>query len=394
MDLRKHITGKGIDVSRFPQLKNVEHHFIKPDNFYSLKKIQKPESFDFIYSKNLINETKFYRILIQEWFYACKVGGKIIIEMASNNILDFEEVIKECGLILRTKIKIIEKEYNTKSKKGFLVLKKLKPTLEKGDEIDKWSFGILTNGTKDDWVDKEIKSILDLKIPYVEIIVCGNYKNKHKYKIKRINFNPEIAWITKKKNMICESAKYENIVITHDRYIFNEDWYKGMKKYGNYFEVLSCVIKDPNGKRTDEWNAYGTDLNDKTNFGKQGWLEYRDWDKNGYIDGGLYILKKSVWKKVKWNNNLLLNEGEDIEISKDFYNFGFIARFNPYSTCITSSIKRKWPIYEFNNKKLGKIIKQPISNKIFYLIKRYVLKKHYFVLKDIHNVLKKHYKKN
>ena len=69
------IAGKVLDVSRFPALKdkNVNHLFVEPNNFYTLKKAGEPESFDCIYSKNLINETKFFKILIKEWFYACKV---------------------------------------------------------------------------------------------------------------------------------------------------------------------------------------------------------------------------------------------------------------------------------------------------------------------------------
>ena len=390
MNLSQYLKGRGVDVSRHPKLKNCKTYFVEPDNFYSLKKFAKPETLDFIYSKNLINDTKFFKILIKEWFYACRINGKIIIEMKSNKILSFNGLIKECKLLLGDKIIIIGKHIDNLDT-GILILKKVKPASKKGDSIDKWTFGILTNGKRDDWVDQEIESILNLKIPHLEIIICGDYDNKKNYKINHIQFNPEIAWITKKKNIIAEKAKYENLVITHDRFIFDKDWFKGMKKYGNYFEVLSCVIKNSVGGRADDWMTYGTNLNDPLLLGNQGLLDYKDWDKNGYVDGGLYIMKKSVWKKIRWNNRLLWSQGEDIELSRDFYNNGFVVRFNPYSLCKTLSTKKySLPSYEFNAKKLGKIKGQNILNKMKYFWK-IKTRKHYLAVRDAWFAFKKYY---
>ncbi len=393
MEVEKYLKGRGIEVSKEQNKKNAIHFFREPDNFYSLKEAGKPESFDFVYSKDLINDTKFFRILIKEWFYACKVGGKIIIEMHSNEILNFDQMLKEVEVLLGKKVKFLEKDYNIEDKKGILVLEKIKPALTKGDSIDKWTFGILTNGKRDEAAEAEIESILSLKIPYCEIIVCGAFRNKNKRKIKHINFNPKIAWITKKKNIICEEAKYENIVVTHDRFIFDKEWYEGMKKYGNYFELLSCIIKNPNDQRAEDWITFGTDLNDKVLTGKHGLLEYKDWDKNGYIDGGLYILKKSSWKKAQWNEGLIWGEGEDIELARDFYNAGIVARFNPFSSCQTSSLKNKQLIFEFDNKKLGNLIGEPFSLKLRQNLKKSRFQRYYFALRNAIKSFKETYKK-
>lgn len=392
MNLKSYVDGDGIDVSKRHILEGHKHYFIEPDNFYSLKEVAKPESLDFVYSKDLINGTKFYRVLIKEWFYACKIKGKIIIEMQDNEILSFKDLINEIKILIGDKSKLIEKEYDDYTREGVMVIEKIKPVLNKADSIGKWTFGILTNGKRDDVVDKTIKSIIDLKISHYEILICGEYSNKPRYKIRNLGFNTEIPWITKKKNFICEEAKYENIVVMHDRYIFDKNWYEGMKKYGNYFEILSCVIKDGNGKRTDDWVTFGSNLNDKVPYGNQGWLEYRDWDKNGYIDGGFYILKKDVWRKVKWDNSLMWNQGEDIALARDFYNAGFVARFNPFSSCVTISTKYKWPIFEFDLRILGRKRGERLINRIKLEIKSSKrLKRHYYVMKDIYLILKKNY---
>ncbi len=360
-NLDKYLIGNGIDVSENSK------NYVEPNNLYSLRSYFKPETLDFIYSKELINKTKFYRILLKEWFYACKKNKYIIIEMSNNELLDFKKLKNECLLVLKNKIKLIYLEENKKENRSILVLKKIKDALVPQDNIKSWTFGIITDGKREEWVDKEIDSIIALNIPHFEIIVCGVYNEKCKKNVKYLKFNSEIPWICKKKNFICQNSKYENIVLTHDKYLFDKNWYIGMKKYGNYFEVLSCIIKDVNGNRAGDWISYGTDWG---NIPKIGFLNYNDWDKTGYISGGLYILKKSIWKKVKWDNKLLWRQAEDVKLSKDFFYKGILSRFNPYSKCTTLFIKPldlKSGLFKFNNKKLGKCENRPLIFYISYL---------------------------
>ena len=125
-----------------------------------------------------------------------------------------------------------------------------------------------------------------------------------------------------------------------------------MKKYGNFFEVLSCKVHNDAGERCGDWITYGNKFG---RFGRIGLLGYKDWDKNGYIDGALYILKKSVWRKVKWDETLFWNQGEDAKLSSDWHKNGIVTRFNPFSSCLTLSWRHGvLPLYEFNNQKLSK----------------------------------------
>ena len=99
MNISKYLEGKGINVSKIK--------IVQIDNLYSLKNIIEPETADFIYDYNLINKTKFHRILIKEWFYSCRVNGYIIIDMKENKMLNFKKLVSECNLLLENKIKII-----------------------------------------------------------------------------------------------------------------------------------------------------------------------------------------------------------------------------------------------------------------------------------------------
>jgi hypothetical protein len=223
--------------------------------------------------------------------------------------------------------------------------------------MDKWTFGIITDGKRQEWVDNEIESIFNLNIPQTEVVICGAYAGKFKDRIKLVPVDSKVAWICKKKNMIAENAKHENLVITHDKYLFDRDWHDGMKKYGNYFDVLSCVIKETDGRRSADWVTLGTHW-DK--IAHSAWLQYRDWDKYGYIGGGFYILKKSAWKKSKWDEKLLWNQAEDVKLSRDWYDRGVLARFNPDAECTILLMRHiGGGICAFNPKKLGRCLTRP-----------------------------------
>jgi len=372
------VNKKILDVSEEFYLKgnkDAKHGFVTPNNFYNLKAFSDYEELDLIFSRNFLNKTKFHRILLKEWFNFCKVGGRIEIEFSDNELLNFKKAIEEINLLLGKKVEIIER---VKTDSNRIILRKKEPALRKVDSMDKWSFGIITNGSKEDALENQIESIIRQKIPHFEIIVCGPYKPKEKYKkfVKVIPFEPKIAWITKKKNLIFKKAKYENIVITHNRFIFDKDWYKGMKEYGNYFEVLTCKIMSPSGKRAGDWLTYGLDLKNRW-YNRMGLLEYRDWDNHLLINGSYYILKKETWRKCPWNESLIWGQFEDDVLSYDFHNKGIVPRFNSYSIMHTFPENYgNWHwIYTFNYKKLGKIpfelsIKW-FKRKINYLLRRY-----------------------
>jgi len=358
MELKKFVKGKGIDASKFPAgIENAEFYNKEINNFYRLNSPEEYGSFDFVYSKDLINETKFYRILLREWSFFVKKGGRIIIEINNNLLLTFSELVKECELVLGDVTKIIEKTKTSNG--GIIVLEKVKDSLAKGDSIDKWTFGILVDGTKEDAVERLIDSIISLDIPFFEIITVGTCSIKNKKNYRNISFEPKTAWITRKKNMIAEEAKYENLVIMHNRFVFDKSWFKGMKKYGNYFDVLCNVVHDPIGRRAGDWLTHGRDIRDRW-VNNTGLLEYKDWDINLLINGSFYVMKKSAWKKCPWNERLVWGHSEDDELSAQHRDKGVVPRFNPFSK-VSTFPKRygewHWK-YKYNPKKLGKIPKE------------------------------------
>ena len=109
-----------------------------------------------------------------------------------------------------------------------------------------WSFGIITNNLiiknkaiafENEQVISILNSISSLNIPKekFEIIIVGgnNVGNLVLDNIKIIDFDESIkkAWITKKKNIIIDESKFENIAIVHDYVFFDKNWYEGYLKF-------------------------------------------------------------------------------------------------------------------------------------------------------------------
>lgn len=344
LELKEYIKGEGADLSKNRIIDSGKHCPALPDNLYSLKKEFEPESLDFIFMED-IDETKFHRILLKEMITTCKVGGNIIIRKR-DGLLSFDKLVEEASLCIGKKAEMTCSD----KKEGLIVMKKVRKILKDGDSMDKWTFGIITGGKKNDWVEMQIKSIRMQKIPYYEIIVCGTYYDRNEEDFKYIPFNEkdEKGWITRKKNLICGAARYENIVVLHDRIVLDEDWYKCMIKYGNYFEVLSCKVHNDKEERCGDWITYGNQIG---SFPKIGMLEYKDWDRYGYLDGALYIMKKSAWETAKWDENLFWNEGEDIKLSNEWHKNGVVIRLNPHCSCLTLNWRHgALPLYIFDSK--------------------------------------------
>lgn len=356
----KYIIGKGVDVGKKHVLLEAEHRYVEPGNLYYLRNELGIENYDYLYSRNFINETKYYRVLLYEWFLIIKEGGYIIIEFNDNKIVNYEFLKKEIDslVLYRDKFKVV-KEYS-KGKVKAIVIQKIKSIKNNENAINQWTFGIVTNGKRKDFIKKAIVSIRDLYIPQYEIILCGTYFGNIEGDIKYIHFteNDDKGWITKKKNLICENAKYENIAIIHDRIYFDKSWFANIKKMGNYFDVLSCPVCLPDGT-SYTWGTYaryreGIDMNRL--ILKFGYLDNTDWDAHVVVFGGFIVIKKSIWKLQKWDECLFWGEYEDIALSSEQNKKGILIRYNPDAIVKsqTKSHHRILAFYQKNPYRLGR----------------------------------------
>jgi glycosyltransferase involved in cell wall biosynthesis len=230
-----------------------------------------------------------------------------------------------------------------------------------------FTFGIITCPSTSMFLDSILDSIERQNIPKYEIIIVGDCKLAHRPNVNLISFDETIhpGWITRKKNIITENAKYENIVFLHDYILLDDDWYKGFLRFGNDFDVVSNIIHDIDGNRFRDWNMntyfiQGYYLNN----GHRSVPMFGVWDDwivkpdsitpmnpilyqsislhNGtlldytintehiqrymYISGTYWVAKKKVMMEIPLNENLLHCQGEDVEWSqrlRDKYKYSF-----------------------------------------------------------------------
>lgn len=200
----------------------------------------------------------------------------------------------------------------------------------------KFTFGIITDGANENNLSLVVDSIKKQNIPFYEIIIVGK---SNIIVDKNIQFDESIKdkWITKKKNLITESAKYENIVYMHDYVVLNKEWYLGFKKFGNMFDVCMTRILNLDGTRFRDWC-----IHDPSPLGNSytGIIPYDivHLSKYMYFSGTYWVAKKQVMEEFKLDETLCWGQSEDIVWSKQItskYDFSM----NTFST--VSLLKQK-----------------------------------------------------
>lgn len=388
-----------LDLSSKKKIVDSLHWSGTIDQLYHPTGIFQQDSFDAVYSARDISTTKFIPILLKEWFFLLRKGGYLVIDYQPSGICNWKkleetmwwlwkdeyEIIyhgtinqREVTNLSNSKLKELINYYesyyskkingnsllpeplkvqrNPESKNSFLrfVCKKIETTKLPKDDIGKWSFGIITNGKRLEIIDQIIQSIRRQNIPQYEILICGSYFDRKEKDVKYLPFNQrdELGWITKKKNIIVNKAKYENLCILHDRVIFTDDWYKGMKKWGNCFEHLACR-QDYCQERANDWELHEKIPGERYSFASL--LDYRDWDFDVFQSGQLHIMKRSYIKGILWNESFFWGEPEDLVVSNDLRDNGYLLRCNVYSEVKLTSYKfGDLPLVGFNRLKLSK----------------------------------------
>ncbi len=318
--MNQFLKGKGIKLKP----KNI-------DNLFRLNPKYKQESLDYILLENFLEKKTFAPILLKEVFFILKPKAYLVINYKETDEINFQYMENLLWWLFKGNYNILK---HTEANQNHLIIQKKKAMFISSDSIDKWTFGIVTNGERNDWVDLIIDSIKQQKIPHYEIIVCGKYKKRSEKNFIHIDFNerPEKGWITKKKNLIAEKAGYENLCIIHDRLVFDPGWYKGMKKYGNAFELLGCIQREKNGARAGDWMTWGGPIKQLYKIVN---LDYREWDYYTYLSGQLIIIKKSIFDNVLLDETRYWVNLEDVDFSFRTRDAGFITRFNSYSSFTT-----------------------------------------------------------
>jgi len=188
-----------------------------------------------------------------------------------------------------------------------------------------YSVCIITNGKRIGKLTRLIGSINLQRFPEYEIIVCGLLPDEMIWRPFRFI---ECDGASRGKlgllrNTAARMAKYDHLLILDDDMFLHADFYPGLMKFGEDYDLLSCKILNPDGSRFWDWNIH--------NNGDY-LMDYTETSPLVSLTGGFTLMKKEVFERVQWSETLGFYEMEDVDFTERVKREGFSIKFNPLST--------------------------------------------------------------
>ena len=319
---------------------------LRVDNFFLLHQYHPAGSLPAVLTVGL-DGSRFVPVLYWEIFHALASGGNWI-----------EVAAKEPAAAALCAVPMLSREYYRSSMEclreieiGSLVVRLYRKLAVPSPGVDDgepgWSFGILTAGPSP-VARRMIADLLRLCPEQVEVIVCGPLPDglPDDPRIRHIDLErPETrGWITRKKNLLVDTARYQKVCILHDRIVVPEEFFSAMERYGENFSVVTFPqVYYPDVSRTFmlRYPDYQVLLEAERYF-KAGalklfnsdhifHLKYGDYYPSAFCCGGLYVTKKAVWNLVRQDESLFHCEWEDVVFGLECLEKGIPHRVNPYA---------------------------------------------------------------
>jgi hypothetical protein len=343
-NIKKRSNGKNILYLNDKEIDFSEHFYLK----YNLL----PESLNTITIEFALQKTKYLRYLLKELDILLQTSGKFIVHLVDGDghskfLRSRSQIKYEFSLATNGRY-ILEKTIK-EGRLLTLVYSKQNSSLLEGDIINKWTFGIITNGKKNSWVLELIKSIEQQMIPHYEILIVGPnpYNEFNLSKPNQVNILEDVVLIgekrppiSHKKNKIIKQAQYNNLCILHDRYLLPEKWFINFQKHGNYFDILCLKTLNLEGKRFSvDWMKFHYPMTSRFKLNRA--LLYNEWSNEAIIPGGSKIMKKNLVENFLLDERLFWDEMEDFQLSKMANLHGLLINLDRNNYFISREVRHK-----------------------------------------------------
>ncbi|WP_347290663.1 hypothetical protein [Kluyvera georgiana] len=219
-----------------------------------------------------------------------------------------------------------------------------KATRRKYDKSHGWSFGILWDGKSEENVLSFINSIhLCIKDKNdFELIICGpkpNFEIDIPFSlVETDDLTEKLANISRKKNLIAKSARYENLCIVHNRYTLDDGFLKAFDDIEYDYDI--CIARQllaETGERVPDWVSQASDQKLVANY----LLPYGDYSPFMYVPGGIVIVKRHILLDNPFNELITWNMAEDVEWSQRLIAKSIIPRLISKASVTVLSIRKE-----------------------------------------------------
>lgn len=190
------------------------------------------------------------------------------------------------------------------------------------------SFIIISGGQRPKSIRRLLSSIVSQNIPEYQIVIVGKHDGALPDGALYIK-TPDLAEsgaICKMRNIGIKASKGDPVVLLDDDVEFSDGWYGKIKRrLDGEFDIASCAVLTPTGERWYDWAwASREDLNCPTRK-----ADYAETGGNMYIGGCFMMIRRHVFNKVKFNENLMNRQRDDIEFCHRAWDAGFSLSIFP-----------------------------------------------------------------
>ena len=200
-----------------------------------------------------------------------------------------------------------------------------------------FTFGIVTAGDMEDRIRAIVDSIIAQQIPTYEILIVGDCKATDlgdKVTILPFDETVKRGWLTRKKNLICQRAAYETVVLLHDYIRLEPGWYEGFLRFGDNFQICVTPVLTHTAGRFRDFTLYPWGL--EAPFQERCLIPYTanipdHSRKLLYISGAYYIIKRNTSLQEPLDERLVHCAGDDVEFTQRLARRGVLIQCNPYS---------------------------------------------------------------
>jgi hypothetical protein len=255
--------------------------------------------------------------------------------------------------------------------KGVVLYRKLQPLpIEQDRGLNRWTFGIPVGPGDSTLLNKCVERIKQLDLPETEILLCGEPPSGFKYakdtRVIGTHLTGTPVPIAQKKNLIAESAEHPNLCLLHDRVFLPSNFREIILRYGDNYAIntLHCLyFEDKLNLLQHRYSDYGftprlgsldiagqsknfadnnriAGLSPSTfaiaeHLGKFVCGNPRRPALSAYVNGSLYIVKRSLWRLIPQDGDLCWAEFEDVEYGLRCARLGVPHLVNPFGLAQT-----------------------------------------------------------
>jgi hypothetical protein len=191
-----------------------------------------------------------------------------------------------------------------------------------------FSFGIITNGKRDDKIVRLMESIRmqNLAVDQYEILVAGCVDGILARSDTRTFSMDQAAAegrLGAMRNVLARNASFNKFVCLDDDFLLHPGWAQAVLEVDGDFDLATGIILNPDLSRYCDWVS----LIENYTFLK---TYHEVFDKcRQYMTGGYGIYKDYVFVDQCWDDHLGFYQGEDVSFSKRLFDAGYQLKFIP-----------------------------------------------------------------